>query len=557
MADAPDDPSAMSGDYKAMSDYWTMVEAILCGAPGMRSTGAQAYTYSVPGPREAVGQLAQLQFADFVPQSPYLPKFPNEDGADYDRRRRYAPLTNIYADISSNLAAKPFAKTLELEEGSPADLEKLAENIDGQGNSLHVFGRALFKSALDKGIDWVLIDYTRVPPGATLADERGMGARPYWVHVEAERLLAVYSEFLNGQEVIFHARIHEPAVELVGYAEVAIDRVRVFRRERLVNDVRQTVGFGPPVWELWESISDERANTTVWQQIDGGPVTVGVIPLVPFMTGKRRGNSWRVEPPLRDLAYLQVEEFQQESNLKNVKELAGFPMLAGNGVMPPEDEGGRRIIVPVGPKTVLFAPPSNEGRGHGEWAFCEPAASSMTFLQADLEKLRTEMRDLGMQPLTTANLTVITTANVSMKAHSAVQAWALGFKDALEQAWIITCKWLGRNESPVVKVHTDFAVDFEAGSELDALLKAEAQAILSKRTVQDEFKRRGVLSDDFDAAEEEQRLAEEQQGLAPEQAIDPRTGMPVNMPPVAQQQMPPQQQPPSQVPPQQVQRSVN
>jgi hypothetical protein len=45
------------------------------------------------------------------------------------------------------------------------------------------------------------------------------------------------------------------------------------------------------------------------------------------------------------------------------------------------------------------------------------------------------MRNLGRQPLATANLTVVTTANVSMKAHSAVQAWALLLKDALEQAW--------------------------------------------------------------------------------------------------------------------------
>jgi hypothetical protein len=54
------------------------------------------------------------------------------------------------------------------------------------------------------------------------------------------------------------------------------------------------------------------------------------------------------------------------------------------------------------------------------------------------------MRNLGRQPLATANLTVVTTANVAMKAHSAVQAWALTLKHSLELAWTYTCKYLNQ-----------------------------------------------------------------------------------------------------------------
>ncbi len=257
--------------------------------------------------------------------------------------------------------------------------------------------------------------------------------------------------------------------------------------------------------------------------IDQGLITLGYIPLQPVIFGKRDGTSWKIDPPLKDLAYLQVEEFQQESNLKTIKELTAFPMLAGNGVQPPVDAQGAPVQIGVGPHVVLISAPGADGT-HGTWSFIEPAGSSLTFLQSDLEKLRTEMRDLGMQPLATANLTVITTANVSMKAHSAVQAWALTLKDALEGAWLMTCGWLGKKDKPEVNVYTDFGVDIQAQTELDSLLKAQGQGILSKRTVQDEFKRRGVLSDDFDPDEEEQKLAEDEQGMTPEQAIDPVTG---------------------------------
>jgi hypothetical protein len=95
----------------------------------------------------------------------YLPKFENETRQTTSAAADNAPLTNIYSDISRNLASKPFSKTLELDEAAPDQYKKLAENIDGQGNNLHVFAAEVFKSGLDKGIDWILVDYTKVPQG--------------------------------------------------------------------------------------------------------------------------------------------------------------------------------------------------------------------------------------------------------------------------------------------------------------------------------------------------------------------------------------------------------
>lgn len=539
MAQAEDteNPKTPSSDYSEMAPFWTMINAILGGAEKMRATWqsspiAGVTLTNIAGPAHPFNTLAQLNRGNLGPRSVYLPQFPNESAADYEYRRRNAPFTNIYADISSNLGGKPFAKTLVLDDKTGDDLKKLAENIDGQGNNLHVFSRDTFKTSLDKGIDWILVDYTKVPAGATLAAERDMGARPYWVHIPAERMLAVYSKFINGREIITHARIYEPCVEQDGYVETRYERVRVLDREPILDVNENIIGYDAATWEIYEEITTQESagkDQREWQLIDRGDITIGIIPLVPFITGKRDGTSWKISPPLRDLAHMQVEEFQQESSLKSIKELTAFPMLAGDGVTPPTDEGGASIVVPVGPRAVLFAPMDNTGK-HGQWHFIEPTGASLTFLAADLEKLRSEMRDLGMQPLATANLTVVTTANVAMKAHSAVQAWALLLKDALEQAWKITTLWLGQKVEPTVKVHTDFGVDITADKDLDVLVKLEAAGVISSKTVREEIKRRGVLSDDFDEDEEEQRLAEQQQGLHPEQAIDPVTGALINPP---------------------------
>jgi hypothetical protein len=81
----PDNPSS---DYQAMLPYWQMVEAINGGAETIR----------------AAGEL-------------YLPKFPEESPDDYRIRRTSAPFTNIYRDVSRNLASKPFGREAKLKDG--------------------------------------------------------------------------------------------------------------------------------------------------------------------------------------------------------------------------------------------------------------------------------------------------------------------------------------------------------------------------------------------------------------------------------------------------------
>jgi hypothetical protein len=385
MADDTDDPMTPSGDYEAMAPLAHGRCHPVRG--GSHARGGGAGQLFMAGPVTPVSNLRDLHrgAGPTFSQSPYLPAFPNETYPDYEMRRKHAPFTNIYEDVSDNLSAKPFAKECELDEAEPDDLQKLSENIDGQGHSLHVFAKDVFKSGLDKGVDWLLIDYTRVPQGVTLADERAMGARPYWVHIPAERMLAVYSAFVNGQETIYHARIYEPVSPQVGYGETCIDRVRVLNRAPILDPLtNEIVGFQPATWELYEKVetTDDKGKKQVTWIVKGeGPITIGIIPLVAFVPVGRHGMSWKVKPAFHDIAYMQVEEFQQESNLKTIKELTAFPILSGNGVTPPTNLAGEAVTVPVGPRAVLFAPMGGDGR-FGNWQFIEPTAASLTFLQA-------------------------------------------------------------------------------------------------------------------------------------------------------------------------------
>ncbi|WP_051677259.1 DUF4055 domain-containing protein [Bradyrhizobium sp. URHD0069] len=498
------DPSATSSDYDAQIAFWEKVDAILQGEDAIKAG-----------------------------TTTYLPKFANEKQAVYDYRLANAPFTNIYSDISKNLASKPFSKELVLKEGTPPPFVKLAENIDGQGNNLHVFAASAFKSALDKGIDWILIDYTKAKPRAdgrplSRAEEAQQKLRPYWVHVPAENMRAVYSDFVGGVEVIHRACISETSKQIDGFEETCIERVRVLDRVRLVDELGQTTGYAPATWTLWEHQTNSEGKAG-WVIIGSGPITIGIIPLVAVTLTKRSGGSWIVEPAIRDIANMQITEYRQESNLNWVSIMTCFPMFCISG-METKDATGALIEVSVGPNMVFQIPQNQQGTGPaGTATVVETSGAATSELREQLELFRKEMRDLGMQPLAEANLTVVTTANVSKKASSAVQAWAFLFKDALESALKITAMWLGDKVEPEVVLHTDFAVELESGKELDALLKSQGQGIYSAETVRAEFKRRNVVSNDLTEEEEQQRLAEEQEGqqLQPEKVIDPVTGAPV------------------------------
>lgn len=462
MADKkPNDPSS---DYTAMLPFWTMVETILNGAPAMRAAGEK-----------------------------YLPKFPNESPADYRYRRENAKFSNIYRDIVENLAAKPFSKEVALVEGASASIEALIEDIDGQGNHLHQFAAHVFFQGINDAVDWIFVDKPPVREGASVAEEKALGARPYWVHVPAKRMLAVYSDLVDGKEQVIHARIHEPETVRDGYGEKTVNRVRELNREPLEGG-----GYAPAIYRLWEERKDAK-GATEWVVIAEGAIAIGVIAVVPFIAGRRIEATWRFVPPMQDAAYLQVEHFQQETNLKSIKEQAAFPMLAGNGVTPPTNDDGSPKVVPVGPKSVLYAPPSGDG-DHGEWKFIEPTAASLKFLADDVVATEQQLRELGRQPLTaqTGNLTVVTTAFAAQKGNSAIQAWCLNLKDCLEQALALTCLWLGDNSEPEVTVHTDFAVDMESDKAPDFLLKLRERNDISRVALINEAKRRDFLSPEYD-----------------------------------------------------------
>ncbi len=172
-AQNPLDPSQTSSDHNAMEREWQLISAIMAGVVEMRKHA-----------------------------SSHLPKFEGEGSDEYRRRSHAAPWRPEFSDIVQTLASKPFGKDVaikgvapdaivgKLDEASGMRIGGLVDDIDGQGRSLTTFARETFQKGIAKGAHAILVEYPPMPEGASRADEIALGARPYWVQIPVENILA-------------------------------------------------------------------------------------------------------------------------------------------------------------------------------------------------------------------------------------------------------------------------------------------------------------------------------------------------------------------------------
>lgn len=513
--DPKDDPATQSEDYKAMLPEWETIGDILAGERRIKELGVR-----------------------------YLPRYSKEGDSAYSSRLAATPWRPEFVDALRGICAKPFTKEVVVNADAPdlvqGDLvgEKreggLVDDIDGQGNSLHVFARDVFWNGVAKGLDAIYVAYPDAE-AKTRAEEKQIGARPYWVHVRAQNILQLLWRKVGGRLIPSHVRIRECSVEQNGFSEVEVERIRVLE----LDDANQ------PGWRLFKK--EDGQDNTYQLESEGRLQGVSEIPLALFFTGERTGN-YRVRPPMADLAAMQLELYRALSRKDRILTLAGSPMLVGSGMRPPEptpvyDTKGKQTgerpapQLEVGPGTVLFAPPAAEGV-QSSWSYIQPDAANITEVRSDIDGIMEDFRRLALQPSTpkSGNLVATGQAIDAAKSHSAIEVWANGLADALNQALYFTAQWLGIADTVTAVVNTDFSVELQAGTEAQWLGSMQQRKVISAQTEREEAARRRVLGPQFDEDEEVERIAGETMGLDGEQAIDPVTGQPVRRPTLVDQQ---------------------
>ncbi|MBY0429895.1 MAG: DUF4055 domain-containing protein, partial [Rhodospirillales bacterium] len=363
-------------------------------------------------PRTLMGGTAAMRAAG--PR--YLPKHPAENGHHYHTRLQRSVLRNFFRRAVQILVAKTFSRPLVLGADVPAPLVALMENVDLTGRHLNVFARDVFADAVVHGLSHILVDYPAMQPGQTLADERALGARPYAVHVKAEQLIGWRAEQRGGREVLVQARIRETVSESDGpFGEHAVEQVRVLT---------------PGHWEIWQ------LRQGGWSIVAEGATSLPDIPLVTVHTG--RTGFMEAQPPLEDLAYLNLEHWQIRSDQRNALNVTSFPVLAAAGWN--RDIDGQ---VEFGPNKFLTTT-DPQGRCY----YVESGGAHLAAGRAELEALEDAMRIFGLQFEMRQGVAATATGRAIDAAEDAapLQAWALGLSDALENMLVHFARWEGLGE---------------------------------------------------------------------------------------------------------------
>jgi hypothetical protein len=408
----------------------------------------------------------------------FLPKEPAEGDVNYTNRLKRTYLFNAFGRTTSYLGGQVFTQPVRLLSDVPSEIrtdekEGYEEDIDLKGHNLDAFLKPVFERGIAEGVSCILVDYPSVQTtGAiSVADEKKVGLRPYWVHLPSSAIIGWKTKIENGKTVFTQLRIRE--TEEVSDGEYGVNQV---------NRIRVLY---PGSWQLYEERTNKSTNQQEWFRIASGTTTLKVIPLAVFMPGKKV-TELTAEPPLEDLAYMNLAHWQSTSDQMNILHFTRLPILFGKKIAAAD----KLDQIEIGPNRMIHSDSIE-----GDMKYVEHTGKSIAEGHLHLVDLETKMAMWGLQLLLpkTGSITATEKALSSGESDSTLKSWALLFKDFIEQCLYLTALYLKKDSGGSAEVNSNFRWSQTLDSEV--LLRAAQLGILPGELVFKELQLRGIVSD--------------------------------------------------------------
>lgn len=439
----------------------------------------------------------------------YIPQEPGEDSQGWTTRLNRTILFNVYKRTLRYLCGRVFEKPVVLgEDATDGRFADFIENVDRMGRNLTVWGRHVFEAGLNDGVTFCVVDFSnvvtrRLDNGSvqyqrsdgtwadkTEAADRENGWAPYFIHVEAGRVLDARLEWHGGQPRISHFRYIETVEEPDGkWGTQTYERIRAFYLD----------DNGRPVWEVWSNRA-ENGGTGSWIQIEAGHFSIDVLPVVAFIPGERIGDL-TAEPALIDLAQLNKRHWQATSSQYELMEYVRRPPWFAKCLGDFDPNTGKTTII-FGAGQLCHS--TNES-AYLQSVGIDP--NSVAAGRDELQDLENRMSVFGLQLLQpkTGVITATESRRDAEENNSTLKAWALLFQDFLENCMAYVALWWKMPDGPSIVVNTEFANALDES----ILLEMFRAQVISRETLLSMSKSTGVLPDDFDIEAEKARLEQE------------------------------------------------
>lgn len=409
----------------------------------------------------------------------YLPRRPLETKEDYDKRLQCATLYPGFTETVKTMCGRVFARPIVVNDDVPEWISKeVLPDVDMRGRNLHVFLSEWFREAFEYGVSHALVDSPAAVNVRTRADQRAAGVRPYVIRVHPWDVLGWRTDDA-GRLVQLRVRYWRTKDE----GEFGTSRVE----QVLVYDVVNSAS-GVTVYERVEKGSEE------WTvAVERVALPVRRIPFVSLYT--RRVSDLCAEPPMRELAYLNVKHWWLQSSNDTLIDTASVPILAVSGV----DSGDP---ITIGAKHAVRLPSGAELR------YVEHTGASVSVGREALEKLKEEMRDAGAKLLQTNSMAknVLQAGQEAARENSQLGEMVQSLTDTTADLLDLIAEWRGQESGGTIEVQADLDADLTPTESMSIVLQLREAGVLSNETTFAEAKRRGIVADDVEWDDERDRI---------------------------------------------------
>lgn len=444
-----DDPSHPIGAYFAQVPAWQTMQAVLRG-------------------NEYLKQIART----------YIPALPNETDECYKRRVDQALFTPYTARVIDAAIGLILRKPIKLEGGDEGYFEEWAKDVDRQGTSLDLFARKLLQTSIGYGHGSILVDYPKATGIRTLADERAANLKPYFTMVNPWDVIGWRSDRRKSAHQLDQVRIREVTTEPRGeFGEDIVEQIRVLEKGK---------------FRLYRRTQSDAS----WQLVESGRTSLNEIPLVTTYSDKQA--TLISEPPLLDVAYINLAHYRLQSQHLNALQVAGFPLLVLRGW----DDQSPKLQVDV--SKALAMPPD------GDVSYVEPANQAFQAYMDELEALANQCSNLGITILAQQKMVAEAAKKAQLDradSNSMLANISLDLEQTLQHAVDMAAQYAGV-EPPVVGIDRDFDVSKMDPAEMGGVVQLFNAGIIDQTTAL-ELLHRGEILDDATDIDEILQMTEE------------------------------------------------
>ena len=396
----------------------------------------------------------------------YLPQEPREDEDAYQTRVDRSVLSPYTSRLIETAAGAILRKPIHVE-GDQYWLD-LCQNIDGLGSSINEYARRALVSSLTYGHSAILIDYPAAAGALNLAEERALGRRPYFVHIDAPQIWGWRKE--SGTNRLLQVRIHAYNVRpLNDFGEEQVEEMRVIYPGRY------------DLYTLGQEVVEFTAT---------GGYSLSEIPLVPIYSNRR--GLLISQPPLLDIANLNITHYQRQADLIHALHIAAMPTLVLEGW---DDTTGSATM---GVNYAIAMQPGNKAY------YVQADATSFDAQMAELQSLESQMSTLGVTKLFGQKF-VAESAEAKRidqaQSNSVLSIISQELESALNQAFQFAAQYVGI-QAPEITIDRDFDYYRLIGQDVSVLAQLNQMGKISDAMLLEILRRGEILPDNVNIEDE-------------------------------------------------------